>query len=136
MNGDYPPLPFRKGERKRNRFSVVVAPVKFERHMAGSQVNDLTEAAIVVDDCGKITTWGTMQAPFQDVPTPGLAIVLRSEMHSRKGLPHAGVSVEPSDQSVVRSGCYSPRTFCNDRGNIDDLADLGWEICSLELGIE
>src|SRR5579883_2726769 len=100
MNGDLPPIDPRKGERERHSSGVIVAAVECKRHSPGSEVNNLTVAAVVIDDGSEIAARRCIQTPSQNVATPRLVIGFRSEARMRQMLPLSGVGDESGDQTV------------------------------------
>src|SRR6185437_5537230 len=102
MNGDYSPRDLGKGERERDCFRVVSAAVERKRHLAGAEINNLSVAPIIMDDCREMPTRRIIQASLQDAATPGLVIGFRSKTCERKALPLAGAGIKLSDPIIFR----------------------------------
>jgi hypothetical protein len=107
MDGDDAPLPLSKSERKRNRIGMVLAPIERQRHLAGSQIHDLTIAAIVIDNRDEVPIAGGMQSPPQDMAHPGFVIRLRRDINGSKMNPITSVGI-PSPAFITQFSSFLP----------------------------
>src|SRR5262245_30809012 len=136
MYGDDAPLPLSKSERKRDRIGMVLAPIERQRHLAGSQIHDLTIAAIVIDNRDVAPIAGGMQSPPQDMARPGFVIRLRRDINGSKMNPITSVGIPSNDGSALCEHQPDRPLFLIYGNDIDDGSNLFRKRAILQRAVE